>query len=71
MILAMSAPNRPSMCLVPNHRQQLAVDRVEFAVGELATTLLSCCVSRAVAEATGRDVRRAVAAALADILAAD
>ena len=75
MILAMSAPmsltNRPSRCLVPNHRQQLAVERVEFAVGELATTLLSCCVSPGVAEEAARDVRRVVAAAIADILAAD
>jgi hypothetical protein len=71
MIRAMSAPNRPSMCLVPNHRQQLAMERVEFAVGELATTLLSCCVSRGVAESATRDVRKAVTAALADILAAD
>jgi hypothetical protein len=75
MIRAMSAPmsqsHRPTTCLVPNHRQQLAVERLDFAVGELASTLLACCISRAVAEVAIRDVREAVGAAHADILATD
>jgi hypothetical protein len=55
----------------PNHRQQLALDRIEFAVGELATVLLSSCQSRGAATDAIQDVRRSVARVVAEILAAD
>jgi hypothetical protein len=52
----------------PNHRQQLALERLEFAVGELGSVLLSCCREPGVAKAVIRDVRTAVIPVLADIL---
>ncbi len=55
----------------PNHRQQLALERIEFAVGELSTVLLSNCRTSAVAQSAMRDVRKAVAAIVADILTSD
>jgi hypothetical protein len=55
----------------PNHRQQLALDRIEFAVGELATTLLSSCQSRGAATEAIHDVRRSVARVITEILAAE
>ena len=55
----------------PNRRQQLAVERIDFAVGELATVLLSSCRSEEIARAGLRDIRRAVAPILAEILATD
>jgi hypothetical protein len=55
----------------PNHRQQLALDRIEFAVGELATVLLSSCQSRGAATEAIQDVRRSVARVVTEILAAE
>ncbi len=55
----------------PNHRQELALERVEFALGELATVLLSHCRSHGVANVVIGDIRKAVTPALADILAVD
>jgi hypothetical protein len=55
----------------PNHRQELALERIDFAMGELASVLLSCCRSHDAAGAAIRNVRRAVAPVIADILAAD
>ncbi len=55
----------------PNHRQEIALKRIEFAVGELATVLLSSCRTTAIAQSAIRDVRKAVAPILADVLATD
>jgi hypothetical protein len=55
----------------PNRRQELALGRIERAVGELATVLLSSSVSNDVSRAAVRDVRKAVAPVLADVLSAD
>jgi hypothetical protein len=71
VIARMSLKNRSAMCLDPNHRQQLALDRVEFAIDELASVLLASCREPGVAGAAIHDVRRAVAPILADILTAD
>ena len=59
------------IALEPNHRQQMALERIEFAIGEIATVLLSSCPSRDAAAAAIRDVRHAVAPIVADILAAE
>ena len=55
----------------PNHRQRVALDRIEFAVGELATVLLSSCQSRGAATEAIQDIRRSVAQVINDILAAE
>ncbi len=55
----------------PNHRQQLAMDRIEFAVGELTTVLLSSCQSRAAAAEAIQDIRQSVARVITEILAAE
>jgi hypothetical protein len=55
----------------PNRRQKLALDRLEFAVSELATVVLSTCRSDDLARAALRDVRKAVTPVLADILTVD
>jgi hypothetical protein len=52
----------------PNHRQRLALDRIEFAVGELATALLSCCRSRTVACEAIQSIRQSVAPIISGIL---
>ena len=63
--------HRPTDCVEPNRRQQLALERIEIAVSELATVVLSSCRASGVARTAMHDVRRAVAPILADILAAD
>lgn len=55
----------------PNHRQRLALERIDFAVGELATTLLSCCSSHDMTDAALREIRKAVAPIVREILADD
>ena len=55
----------------PNRRQQLALERIEFAVGELASVLLSSCRSGNIAGAAVRDIRRAMTPIIADILAGE
>lgn len=55
----------------PNHRQQLALDRIDFAVGELATALLSCGRSPAAASETIQAIRRLMATVISEILEAD
>ena len=67
----MSLTNRPVACLEPNHRQRMALDRVELAIDELASVLLSCCRDARIAGTAIRDVNRVVAPIRADILAAD
>jgi len=53
----------------PNRRQEVALGRIEFAVGELATVLLAHCRSPQVAAAAIREIRHAIAPAVAVILA--
>jgi hypothetical protein len=55
----------------PNRRQELALERIDFAVGELASVLLSSCRSGEIARAAVRDIRKAVAPIHADILEVD
>jgi hypothetical protein len=55
----------------PNHRQQLAMERIEFAVGELATALLSSCQSRGAATVAIQDIRKSVARVISEILTAE
>jgi hypothetical protein len=52
----------------PNHRQELALERIELAVAELASVLLSNCRSHGTSGAAITDIRRAVAPVLAGIL---
>jgi hypothetical protein len=66
-----SATNRAIAQGEPNHRQQLALERIEFAVAELATALISSCRSHGVAGGAIRDIRQAVGPVLVDILAVD
>jgi hypothetical protein len=47
------------------------LDRIEFAVGELATTLLSSCQSRGTATEAIQDVRRSVSRVITEILAVE
>ena len=73
MVRCMASPRiSPAQNLVPqgepNHRQQLALERIELAVSELGSVLLSCCREPGVAGAVIRDVRKAVTPVLADIL---
>ena len=63
--------NRRDVNVEPNHRQELAVERVEFAVGELATVLLSHCRSHGLANVAIGDIRKAVTPVLVNILAVD
>jgi hypothetical protein len=55
----------------PDRRQELAIDRIELAVSELASVLLSHCRSGDIARSSIRAVRSAVMPVLADILAAN
>ena len=65
----MSLNRRPAANIEPNHRQELALERVEFAVEELATVLLSHCRAHGVANVAIGDIRKAVTPVLVDILA--
>ena len=51
-----------------NRRQQMAVERVELAIDELASVLLSCGGQDGTAQAAIGQVRAAVAPVLAGIL---
>ena len=64
-----SLNRRPTANVEPNHRQELALERVEFAVEELATVLLSHCRAHGVANVAIGDIRKAVTPVLVDILA--
>jgi hypothetical protein len=66
-----SATNGAIAHAEPNRRQQLALERIEFAVGELASVLLSSCRSADIARAAVRDIRKAMAPIHAEILDAD
>jgi hypothetical protein len=64
-----SLNRRPTASGEPNHRQELALERVEFAVEELATVLLSHCRAHGLANVAIGDIRKAVRPVLVDILA--
>lgn len=51
-----------------NHRQQMAVDRIELAMGELASVLLSCGKPDGTATTAIGQIRAAVAPVVAGIL---
>jgi hypothetical protein len=52
----------------PNRRQELAMERIERAVGELASVLLASCPSHTIARLCICDIRKAVAPGMDDIL---
>ncbi len=55
----------------PNQRQRMALERIEFAIGELATALLSCARSRATAHQAIQSIRQAMAPVVAEITTTD
>jgi hypothetical protein len=67
----MSSIYARSVSIEPNHRQELALERMEFAVGELSTVLLSIARSHDAARGAIAAVRKAVVPVVADILATD
>ena len=52
----------------PNHGQEIAVQRVDLAIAELATVLLSSGLPTATVTAAIADIRQAVAPVYAGIL---
>ena len=64
----MSRANFPIEQVEPDHRQELALERIELAVSELGSVLLSCCRKPGVAGAVIRDIRKAVTPVVADVL---
>jgi hypothetical protein len=67
----MPIPYRPVSRSEPNHRQEMALERIELAVSELASVLLSNSRSHGASGAAITDIRRAVAPVLAGILSED
>jgi hypothetical protein len=67
----MSGHYRPVSRSEPNHRQEMALERIEFAVTELASVLLSHCRSHGASDAAIAGIRRAVAPVVTDILSED
>ena len=59
---------QPMTYAEPNHRQEMALERIEFAVSELASVLLSHCRSHAATGLAITDVRKAIAPVLTNIL---
>jgi hypothetical protein len=64
----MPLPYRRPDSVEPNHRQEMALERIEFAIEELATVLLAQCHSHVAAGSAIADVRKAVAPVVAGIL---
>ena len=66
-------PSRQRLAVVgePDRRQQLAMERIEFAISELASAVLRNCRSDVIARAALHDIRKAVTPVLVDILAVD
>ena len=67
----MSGHYRSVPRLEPNHRQEMALERIEFAISELASVVLSSCRSQSASDAAIAGIRKAVAPVVADILAED
>lgn len=55
----------------PNHRQELALERIDFALDDLAVVLLSSCRTNGVAQMAIQEIRKAVRPIVADILTTD
>ena len=66
----MAHPSTRDAFIEPNHRQQMALERIEFAIGQLATALLSQARPDT-ATAAIKAVRNSVAPIIADILGVD
>jgi len=71
MSTAIMLSSRPQMYGEPNHRQQMALERIEYAVSELSSVLLANCRTRGATHAAIGAVRRAVKPIIAEILSAD
>jgi Tfp pilus assembly protein FimT len=71
MMAGMMTLRLSALLAEPNHRQRLALERIEFAVGELATALLSCARSRATAQEAIQRIRQSVTPVAAEITAAE
>jgi hypothetical protein len=67
----MPAPHKLTMTTDPNHRQAIALERIEFAISDLATVLLSCSRSREAVQQAIAGARAAVAPLIVDILSDD
>jgi hypothetical protein len=65
----MALPRRVVPRCEPNHRQEIALQRIEFAVSELASVMISCGPTHEVLRSAIAGVRNAVAPVLARILA--
>jgi len=65
----MPLPDRAAALTGLNHRQEVAIERIEFAVSELATALLTYAGSKDAAQTAISQVRAAVQPALAGIVA--
>jgi hypothetical protein len=55
----------------PNHRQELALERIDLAVDQLASVLLSNCRTNVLANAVIQEIREAVGPIVAEILTTD
>jgi hypothetical protein len=64
----MSLPHRPVRRSEPNRRQEIAVQRVDLAVSELASVVMSCSPSNEEGKSAVAEIRNAVAPVLARIL---
>lgn len=64
----MPLPDRATALTELNHRQEVAIERIEFAVSELATALLTYAGSKEAAQTAISQVRAAVAPAIAGIV---
>jgi hypothetical protein len=71
MNVIMSAARAAAAYGEPNRRQQLALERIEIAIGELASVLMASCPSGAISAAAVRDLRKAIGPVLAAILTTD
>ncbi len=67
----MPLPDRATALTELNHRQEVAIERIEYAVSELATALLTYSGSKDAAQAVIAQVRAAVQPAIAGILSRD
>ena len=64
----MPLPDRATALTELNHRQEVAIERIEYAVSELATALLVHSGSKDAAQTAIAHVRAAVQPAIAGIL---
>lgn len=67
----MTLPDRATALNELNHRQEVAIDRIEYAVSELATALLTYSESKGVALTAIAQVRAAVQPTISGILSCE